>query len=66
MTVHGAIGAFALYRMTRRPTVPAEERATYVALPTPTPVVTSLAQESASSQPDTANATAAAELADAG
>jgi MFS family permease len=68
VAVHGAIGVFALYRMTRRPTVPAEERAAYVALPTPTPVVTSLAQESASSQPDVANASAAAaaELADAG
>ena len=51
--------------MTRRPGA-AEERAAYVALPTPTPVVTSLAQESASSQPDTANAAAAAEPADAG
>jgi MFS family permease len=67
VVVHGAIGVFALYRMTRRPTVPAEERAAYVALPTPTPVVTSLAQEeSASGQPDGAGAAAAAEFADAG
>jgi MFS family permease len=55
--VHAAIGLFALYRMTRRSTVPAEERATYMVLPTPSPVVTSLAQESASLQPEPAAAT---------
>lgn len=43
--VHAAVGAFALYRMTRRPTVPAEERGAFVPLPNPSPVVTPLAQE---------------------
>ena len=53
--VHGAIGVFALYRMTRRPTVPAEEAA-------PTwrcrrrRRCDLAGAESASSQPDTANA----------
>jgi MFS family permease len=41
--VHGGIGAFALWRMTRRPVVPAEERVRHVAVATPSPVVTQLA-----------------------
>jgi MFS family permease len=48
--VHGAIGLFALYRMTRRPAVPAGERGLHLPLPTPTPVVTSLAQETVRGQ----------------
>lgn len=63
--VHGAIGLFALYRMTRRPTVPAEERGPYIALPAPSPVVTPLAQESARTQPE-GHAADAAGLVDAG
>jgi MFS family permease len=63
--VHGAIGLFALYRMTRRPTVPAEERGPYIALPTPSPVVTPLGQESARTQPES-HAGDAAGLAEAG
>jgi MFS family permease len=62
---HGAIGLFALYRMTRRPTVPAEERGAYMPLPTPSPVVTSLAQEQMRGQPEAATARAAG-LVDAG
>lgn len=43
--VHAGIGLFALYRMTRRATVPAEERVAAVPVSLPSPVVTSLAQE---------------------
>jgi hypothetical protein len=62
---HGAIGLFALYRMTRRPSVPAEERGAYMPLPAPSPVVTSLAQEQVRGQPEPMPAGAAG-LADAG
>jgi MFS family permease len=41
--VHAGIGAFALWRMTRRPVVPAEERGPHVAVATPSPVVTPIA-----------------------
>jgi MFS family permease len=41
--VHAGIGGFALWRMTRRPVVPAEERAPHVAVSTPSPVVTPIA-----------------------
>jgi len=41
--VHGGIGAFALWRMTRRPTVAAEDRVRHVAVGTPSPVVGQLA-----------------------
>jgi MFS family permease len=50
-TTHGLIGLFALYRMTRRPTVPAEERGPFQPLPNPSAVVTPLAQESARGAP---------------
>jgi MFS family permease len=63
--VHGAIGLFALYRMTRRPTVPAKERGAYMPLPAPSPVVTSLAQERMRGQPELP-AARAGELVDAG
>jgi hypothetical protein len=63
--MHGAIGLFALYRMTRRPTVPAEERGPYMALPTPSPVVTPLAQGTKRAQPE-AQDLQAAQPADAG
>lgn len=43
---HAAIGLFAVWRMTRRPPVPVEERGPFMPLPNPSPVVTSLAQES--------------------
>mgnify|MGYP001259480773 CR=1 FL=1 len=45
--VHLAVGLFALYRMTRRATVPAAERGAYISLPTPSAVVLPLAQEKA-------------------
>ena len=41
--VHAGIGGFALWRMTRRPAVPAEDRAPHVAVATPSPVVTPIA-----------------------
>ncbi|MEK0084534.1 MFS transporter [Benzoatithermus flavus] len=63
--VHGAIGLFAFYRMTRRPTVPAEERGPYIVLPAPSPVVTPLAQKSARAQPEDQSIEPVA-LADAG
>ena len=61
--VHGVIGLFACYRMTRRPPVPATERGPFQPLPKPSSVVTSLAQESAR---DASAALAAGELVDAG
>jgi MFS family permease len=42
--VHLAIGAFALWRMTRRPSVAIQDRAPYVPVTTPSPVVTGLTQ----------------------
>lgn len=50
--MHAAIGLFALYRMTRRPTVPAEERGPHMALPAPSAVVTPLAQETMRTPPE--------------
>lgn len=44
--VHGGIGLFACYRMTRRPTVPATERGPFQPLAKPTPMVTPPAPES--------------------
>jgi MFS family permease len=44
VVIHASIGAFALWRMTRRPVVPAEERVPHILVPTPSPVVTTLAQ----------------------
>jgi hypothetical protein len=41
--VHAGIGGFALWRMTRRPAVPAEDRVPHVAVATPSPVVTPIA-----------------------
>jgi hypothetical protein len=49
--VHGTIGVFAVWRMTRRPPVPIEVRGPYVVLPQqPSPVTSSLAQEHSVSQ----------------
>ena len=45
--VHLALGLFALWRMTRRSTVPAGDRGAYISLPTPSPVVIPMAQEKA-------------------
>jgi MFS family permease len=45
--VHLALGLFALWRMTRRATVPAADRGAYISLPTPSPVVIPMAQENA-------------------
>jgi MFS family permease len=50
--MHAAIGLFALYRMTRRPSVPAEARGPFMPLPNPSPVVTPLAQESLRGNPE--------------
>ena len=44
LVIHASIGGFALWRMTRRPVVPAEERVPHVLVPTPSSVVTTLAQ----------------------
>lgn len=46
---HALIGLFALYRMTRRPPVPAEARGPFQPLPNPSAVVTPLSQEAARS-----------------
>lgn len=43
MLVQGTIGGFAVYRMTRRPAVPVDERVRYVAVSTPSPVVSPIA-----------------------
>ena len=48
-TIHAAIGAFALYRMTRRPALPRAEQGSYVAVaPRVTPVSSALYAEQAS------------------
>jgi MFS family permease len=60
--VHLALGLFALYRMTRRASVPAGDRGAYMSLPTPSPVFTPLAQESARSQTPAAAAPSAPAL----
>ena len=57
--VHGVIGLFALWRMTRRPTVPAAERGPVVPIPAQAPAAT-LVQEAAVTPPTPAEATAAA------
>jgi MFS family permease len=50
-TVHAAIGAFALYRMTRRRALPRAEQGSYVAVaPHPTPVGSALYAEEASEE----------------
>jgi hypothetical protein len=50
-TIHGALGAFALYRMTRRRGVPRAEQGSYVAVaPQPTPVGSALYAEEASEE----------------
>jgi MFS family permease len=63
--LHNAIGLFALYRMTRRAPAPVEERGTYLPLPTPSPVVTSLAQEEARTQTGSTAAPTGTALVDA-
>jgi MFS family permease len=46
LVVHAGVGLFALFRMTRRAPAPVEERGAFVPLPSqPSPVATSLAQE---------------------
>lgn len=62
---HMAIVLFAFWRMTRRPTVPIEERGAFMPLPNPSPVVTPLAQESMRTTPQTHPGRAGA-LVDAG
>jgi hypothetical protein len=42
--IHLGIGIFALWRMTRRPSVAVEDRGPYIAVATPSPVVTPLTQ----------------------
>jgi hypothetical protein len=43
--VHGAIGVFALYRMTRRTARPPEDQTAYVAVPRTSPIAAALAAE---------------------
>jgi len=62
---HALVAVFALYRMTRRPTVPADERGPFQALPNPSAVVTPLTQESARDTSE-AQASRLGELQDAG
>lgn len=58
---HGAIGLFALFRMTRRASAPLEERGAFMPLPSqPSPVATSLAQETVRPLVDTATPPAGA------
>jgi MFS family permease len=52
--VHGAIGLFALWRMTRRPARPVKEQGAYVALPPrATPAASAMYAEIAEAQPQT-------------
>jgi MFS family permease len=64
--VHLALGLFAIWRMTRRSTVPAADRGAYMSLPTPSPVVMPMAQEKAVAQSPTQLPPGAPGLADAG
>jgi MFS family permease len=63
--VHLALGLFAIWRMTRRSSVPATDRGAYISLPTPSPVVIPMAQEKAVAR-SPATATTAPAMADAG
>ena len=64
--VHLLLGLFAIWRMTRRSSVPAGDRGAYISLPTPSPVVIPMAQAKAVAQSPTPPSSNAPAMADAG